>query len=95
MRLAIEAAKSIKKSYDQDVHNLDRKHLTNIPRQEYENPTVPQKAARRWEMTYAQATINSTETPKISANNTQENTIMKLMQESSTRFETLLSKQAE
>jgi hypothetical protein len=46
-------------------------------------------------MTYAQATRNSTETPKTTANNIQEHTPIKMMQESFTRFETILSKQAQ
>jgi arsenate reductase-like glutaredoxin family protein len=46
-------------------------------------------------MAYAQATGSSTEIPKISADNTQKHTLTKLMQDSFTRFETILSKQAE
>jgi hypothetical protein len=45
-------------------------HLTNIPRQESENPAASQKTEGRSEMTCAQATSNGIETPKISANNT-------------------------
>jgi hypothetical protein len=43
----------------------------------------------------AQATRNIMETPTITANNTQEHTLIKIMQESFTRFETILPKQAE
>jgi hypothetical protein len=46
-------------------------------------------------MTYAQATRNSIETPTITANNTPEHTLTKIIQESFTRFETIFSKQAE
>jgi hypothetical protein len=46
-------------------------------------------------MTYAQATGNSIEMPIITVNNTQEQTLVKMKQESITRFETVLSKQAE
>jgi arsenate reductase-like glutaredoxin family protein len=46
-------------------------------------------------MAYAQATRNSIGTSQISANNTDESTLIKLMQESFTPFETILSKQAE
>jgi hypothetical protein len=46
-------------------------------------------------MTYAQATGNSIEMPTITANNTQEYTLIKIMQESFTRFKIILSKQPE
>lgn len=50
------------------------------------------KDDRKW---HAQATINSTETPTIASDNTQEQTLIKIKQEFLTIFETLLSKQAE
>jgi hypothetical protein len=46
-------------------------------------------------MTFTQATRNTIETPKITANNTQEHTLIKIIQESFTRSETVLSRQAE
>jgi hypothetical protein len=46
-------------------------------------------------MTYDEATRNTIETPTITANNTQEHTLIKIMQDSFTSFETILSKQAE
>jgi hypothetical protein len=70
-------------------------HITNSSRQEKESPAAPQKTEGRPKMTYVQATRNSTETPTITANNTQEHTQIKTMQESFTGFETILSKQAE
>jgi hypothetical protein len=49
----------------------------------------------RTKMTYAQSTRNRTETPKIPENNTEEHTLIKLIQMSFTQFNTILSKQAE
>jgi hypothetical protein len=69
--------------------------ITNAPGQENESPVVPQKTEGRPKMTYAQATRNSIETPTIIEDNTQEQTLIKLMQESFTRFQTFFSKQAE
>jgi hypothetical protein len=46
-------------------------------------------------MTYSKVSRNSIETPTITANNIQKHTLIKIMQESFTMFETILSKQAE
>jgi hypothetical protein len=70
-------------------------HVTNTPGQENESPAAPQKTEGWRKTTYAQATRNSIETPTNVANNTQEHTLIKIMQESFTRFETIFSKQAE
>jgi hypothetical protein len=70
-------------------------HITNTPGQENESPAAPQETEGRPKITYAQATRNSIETPTITANNTQEHTLIKIMQESFTRLETILSKQGE
>jgi hypothetical protein len=56
---------------------------------------APQKTEGRSEMTYSQTTRNSIKTPKVLPNKTQGNSLIKLMQASFTRFETILSKQAE
>jgi hypothetical protein len=90
IRLATEAAKSTKKSHAQDSH-----YFTNISRQENGSPATSQKTEERLTVTYAKATRNSTETPAITTNNTQEHTLIKIMQEFLTRFEKILSRQAE
>jgi hypothetical protein len=46
-------------------------------------------------MTNAQAIRNNIETPSITENNTQEHTLTKVTQQSFTRFETILTNQAE
>jgi hypothetical protein len=46
-------------------------------------------------MTYVEVTTKSNERPTITANKTQDHAQIKKMQESFTRFETILSKQAE
>jgi hypothetical protein len=46
-------------------------------------------------MTYPQAMRTSIVTPTITAHNTQEHTLIEIMQDSYTRFDTILSKQAE
>jgi hypothetical protein len=70
-------------------------HITNTPGQEKESPAAPQKTEGRLKMTYAQGTRTSIEKPMITANNTQECTLIKIMQVSFTRFETMLSEEAE
>jgi hypothetical protein len=54
-------------------------HVTNTPGQENESPEAPQKTEGSPKMTYAQATRNSIETPTITANNTHEHTLIKIM----------------
>jgi hypothetical protein len=66
-------------------------HFTSISRQKNENLVASQKPEGRPKMSYAQATRNSIDATKISENNTQEHILIKLMQESFTRFETILS----
>jgi hypothetical protein len=51
--------------------------------------------SRKPKVEYDQAERNRIETPKISANNTQEHTFIKATQEHFTRFEIIWSKQAE
>jgi hypothetical protein len=63
-------------------------HITNTPGQENKSPAAPQKTEGRPKMTHAQAIRSSIETPIITANNAQEHTLIKMMQESFTRFET-------
>jgi hypothetical protein len=98
MRLAIEAAKFIKKSYDQDVHNLDQKQVFTLKIYRYKSMKSlthhrkPKGDRKRHTPKRPEIVLKH---QKISASNTQENALMKLMQESFTRFETFLSKQAE
>jgi hypothetical protein len=70
-------------------------HTTNTPGQENGSPAARQKSEGRPKTTHAQATRNSIETPTITANNTQEHSLIKIMQESFTRLETVLTKQSE
>jgi hypothetical protein len=70
-------------------------HIKNTSGKENGNPTAPKKTEGRKKIIYAQVTRNPIETPTITVNNTQEHTLIKIMQESFTRFETILSKQAE
>jgi hypothetical protein len=66
-------------------------HVANTPGQENGSPAAPQKTEGRPKMTNAQANIYSIETPTITANSTQEHTLIKIMQQFFTRFETILS----
>jgi hypothetical protein len=72
-----------------------RHNITNTPGQENESPAASQKTEGRPNKTYAQATRNAVETPTITANDTKEHTLIKIMQESFKRFQSILSKQAE
>jgi hypothetical protein len=65
-----------------------------MTRQADKSPATTQKTKGRLEMTYTQVTRNSIEM-LTTANNTQGDILIKLMLESFTHFETILSKQAE
>jgi hypothetical protein len=54
-------------------------NVKNNPRQENENLEAPQKTEGRPKMAYAQATGYSIVTPRITGNNTQRSTLIKIM----------------
>jgi hypothetical protein len=96
--LATEAAKSTKKSYAQDFLLPEQQQVFILQihlDKKMEAPPAPQKTEGRPKMTYTQATRNTIETPTITENKPQEHILIKIMQESFTRFKTILSKQAE
>jgi predicted peptidase len=90
IRLATETAKSTKKSYAHDFLRSDQQQVFIL---QIHRDKKTRALQHHRKLKDDQATRNGIEMPTITANNTKENTLIKLMQKSFTRFETILSKQ--